>query len=86
MDKLPFPACNARTTFPCTWSSKFNPILEILNTFMTPVWCEQALLDREWEEGNQITTTRYNKHHMTLNIILLNQQRFMRLSGRRRTT
>lgn len=83
MDKLPVPACNARTTFP-TWSSKFNPRLEILNTSVTPVWCEQALLDRE--EGNQITTTRYNKHHMTLNIILLNQQRFMGLSGRRRTT
>lgn len=35
----------------------------------------------------QITATgRHNKHHMILTIILLNQQRFMGLSGRCRTT
>lgn len=33
-------------------------------------------------QAQQITSTsRYNKHHLTLNIILLNQQRFMGLSG-----
>lgn len=49
---------------------------ETFSTSMTPVWCEQALF------SHQITpTSGSNKHHMTLNIILLNQQRFMGLSG-----
>lgn len=43
-----------------------------------PVWTSSPL---PWKEHQIIAPSRYNKHHTTLTIILLKQQRFMGLSG-----
>lgn len=79
---FPSPPVIRAPHFPCTFELKVQPHNAARETLSALPWhlsgANKLCFVGEW---HQITaTSRHNKHHMTLNIILFIRQRFMGLS------